>query len=71
MPTRRIDPGRRDEDWQGNNVAVRCPSCDTVYIVSEFLHGGARRCPTCEISEARVQGVPNDGNAELEWDDTE
>ena len=24
------------EDWYGNNIAVICPQCQKVYIVSEF-----------------------------------
>jgi Zn finger protein HypA/HybF involved in hydrogenase expression len=71
MPQRPIDLERRDEDGQGNNIAVMCPNCDTVYIVSEFLHGGRRRCPTCEGSEGRVRGGSADGTAEIEWNDDE
>ena len=68
MPIRPIDPGRPGEDWQGNNIAITCPSCSTVYIVSQLIHGGERDCPTCRESTGRVTGGPGSGgNAEIEW----
>ena len=34
------------EDWEGNNIAVTCPVCGKVYIVSARIHRGKRACPT-------------------------
>lgn len=37
MPRRQIDPNRPNEDWQGNNMAIGCPVCRKVFIVSGIL----------------------------------
>src|SRR3954469_760119 len=68
MPVRTVDPARPEEDWEGNNVAVVCPSCRWVYIVSGLIHQGERSCPSCGTSRVRVTGGrESGGRAELEW----
>ena len=42
------------EDWQGNNMALACPVCLKVYIVSGLLHRTGRECPNCGKSRAFV-----------------
>ena len=70
---RNIDPNpenhRRDEDWEGNNIAVTCPICVKVYIVSEQLHhNGRRTCPSCGKSEGAVRGGrKSGGTASVSW----
>ena len=36
-----------DEDWYGNNAAVRCPGCGKVFLSSQVLHRKGRACPAC------------------------
>lgn len=70
MATRPIDRERTDEDWQGNNIAVTCPICKKVYLVSQLIHRGQRACPRCGRSAGRVDGGHDSGgSAELEWED--
>jgi hypothetical protein len=40
-------------DWFGNNVAFKC-ACHRVFIVSGFLGGGKRLCPSCKQTEGVV-----------------
>jgi hypothetical protein len=47
------------EDWQGNNIALACPICLKVFIVSGMIHRGGRDCPHCGKSKAFVS---QDGN---------
>jgi endogenous inhibitor of DNA gyrase (YacG/DUF329 family) len=56
MTERPIDPTLLTEDWEGNNIAVRCPICGKVYVVSDQIHGGERACPKCGKSKATVKG---------------
>lgn len=62
---RELDPNAlsKTEDWEGNNVAVTCPACGKVYIVSgaPHIHGGKRSCPSCGKSEATVEGGRKSG----------
>jgi Zn finger protein HypA/HybF involved in hydrogenase expression len=44
----------RQEDWYGNNAAVRCPVCGQVFIVSGFIAKGQRQCPKCHKSTAHI-----------------
>ncbi len=44
----------REEDWLGNNAAVRCPVCGKVFIVSGFVNKGQRQCPSCHRSTAQI-----------------
>lgn len=37
----------KDEDWYGNNAAVRCFACGKVFLTSQILHRKGRACPTC------------------------
>ncbi len=36
-----------DEDWYGNNAAVRCYACGKVFLTSHILHRKGRACPRC------------------------
>jgi hypothetical protein len=42
------------EDWQGNNIALACPICLKVFIVSGLIHKNGRACPNCGKSKASV-----------------
>jgi hypothetical protein len=55
MP-RNLDPSRLGllEDWQGNNIALACPACLKVFIVSGLIHRNGRDCPNCGKSKAFV-----------------
>ena len=48
------------EDWQGNNIAIACPVCLKVFIVSGLIHPKGRKCPACGKSAAFVS---QDGKA--------
>lgn len=68
MRRRAIDPHRPGDDWEGNNIAITCPVCGKVYIVSELIHHGERPCPGCGDSTGRVQGGRvSGGEAEVRW----
>jgi Zn finger protein HypA/HybF involved in hydrogenase expression len=71
MPTKELDPYDlgMDEDWEGNNVAFRCPSCTKVFLVnSTRMHNGERKCPHCKKSTARITGGRKLGaKASIEW----
>jgi phage FluMu protein Com len=55
----------RDEDWFGNNAAVRCPVCGRVFVVSGFIKKGQRQCPNCQKSTAHITKE----QATIEWSD--
>jgi hypothetical protein len=42
------------EDWRGNNIALACPLCLKVFIVSGMIHRSGRDCPHCGKSKAFV-----------------
>jgi hypothetical protein len=42
------------EDWVGNNIALACPVCLKVFIVSGLIHHKGRECPNCGKSKAVV-----------------
>jgi hypothetical protein len=42
------------EDWQGNNIALACPVCLKVFLVSGMIHRNGRECPNCGKSKASV-----------------
>ncbi len=77
MPIKQLNPDQLgpDEDWEGNNAAFRCPSCQKVFIVSNTrMHMGPRgekgyrKCPNCEKSVGRVTGGrKSGGSASIEW----
>ncbi len=73
MPKKDLDPDNlgRDEDWEGNNAAFRCPVCEKVFIVnSTMMHHGERECPKCKKSIARITGGRKSaGQASIEWPD--
>jgi len=66
MIERAIDPTKRSEDWEGNNIAIKCPACGNVYIVSAIIHrsgkgqAGERTCQ-CGKSKGRVKGGRKSG----------
>lgn len=53
----------RDEDWYGNNVALPCPVCRQVFIVSGFISKGQRECPRCQKSSAEI----TEEQVKVEW----
>lgn len=77
MPVRKLDPLGlgKDEDWEGNNAAFRCPPCGKVFLVSDTrMHVGPkgdkgyRVCPSCGGSIGRVSGGrKSGGSASIEW----
>jgi hypothetical protein len=57
-------------DWAGNNIALECPVCGEVYIVSKQLHG-ERHCPGCGKSRGMVTGGKDSGGtASITLDDS-
>ena len=78
MTTRNLDPNNlgEDEDWEGNNAAFRCPTCNKVFIVSDTrMHVGPngekgyRDCPRCGKSNGRIKGGrKSGGTATIEWE---
>lgn len=56
---------RHDEDWYGNNAAVRCPVCGKTFIASTFINKGQRACPSCNKSSAEIT---NDA-VTIQWHD--
>jgi len=71
MPVKNLDSSNleKTEDWAGNNAAFTCPVCAKVFIVSQVIHGGERKCPDCGQSTARLSGSRRrgDATATLEW----
>jgi predicted RNA-binding Zn-ribbon protein involved in translation (DUF1610 family) len=60
-----------NEDWEGNNAAFSCPTCNKVFIVSALLHGGQRECPNCGKSKGYVHGSKQaGGSASITWDNS-
>ncbi len=43
-----------DEDWYGNNAAVRCAHCGKVFLSSQVLHRKGRVCPGCGKTKVLV-----------------
>ena len=41
-------------DWQGNNIAICCPSCSKVFIVSGMMHRDGRKCPNPNCGELKA-----------------
>jgi anaerobic ribonucleoside-triphosphate reductase len=54
------------EDWRGNNIALSCPVCGKVYVVSGLADQKGRECPNCGKSRGLVDKHGND--AIIEWD---
>jgi predicted RNA-binding Zn-ribbon protein involved in translation (DUF1610 family) len=70
MQSRDLDPQNLGpkEDWEGNNIALVCPACGKVYLVSERIHGGERHCPNCGKSRGMVKGGRKSGGiASIHW----
>jgi len=70
MQTRNLDPNSlsKNEDWEGNNAAFKCPHCNKVFIVSGMIHKGVRSCPECGKSIGKCKGGrKSGGTASLEW----
>ena len=61
MSERPLNVESLSEDWEGNNIALQCPACGKVYIVSEHIHNGERSCPNCGKSRGRVKGGRKSG----------
>lgn len=61
MNERPVDHTKLSEDWQGNNIAIQCPACSKVYIVSGLIHHGERDCPKCGKSKGVVNGGRESG----------
>ena len=61
MSERAVDENKLSEDWVGNNIAVQCPACGKVYIVSSLVHRGERPCPKCGKSKGVVKGGKESG----------
>jgi len=58
------------EDWWGNNIALTCPACKKVFIVSAHMKGGERVCPKCGKSRGIVSGGKDSGGtASVIWAD--
>jgi L-amino acid N-acyltransferase YncA/ribosomal protein S27E len=67
---RAIDPNQLGEDWLGNNIAVTCPLCRKVFVVSAHLNRGGRKCPNCGKSTALVSGgKDSNGTATIQVDE--
>ena len=67
---RAIDPNQLSEDWVGNNIAVTCPLCKKVFVVSAHLNRAGRKCPKCGRSTAIVSGgKDSNGTAAIQVDD--
>jgi hypothetical protein len=73
MKTKQFNPQQlgSKEDWEGNNIAFACPLCEAVYIVSEQIHGGERKCPACGKSRGLVTGgrKQSGSTASIVWED--
>ena len=54
------------EDWRGNNIALNCPVCGKVYIVSGLADQKGRECPNCGKSRGFVDKQGD--AATVEWD---
>ena len=70
MSKRELNPSnlQHNEDWEGNNAAFLCPHCGKVYLVSQLIHKGERKCPNCSKSVARIiGGRESGGKASIEW----
>jgi hypothetical protein len=81
MPTRELNPNAigRDEDWEGNNAAFRCPLCQKVFIVSDTrMHvmkmgtkatGSAQAAANlwgeCRVAENQVARPASNGNNQI------
>lgn len=56
------------EDWFGDSIALTCPACKKVFIVSAQLAGGQRTCPKCGKSKGIVTGSKESrGTATVLW----
>jgi hypothetical protein len=72
MSKRAIDLTAKGEDWFGNNIAVTCPCCSKVYLVSAVLSEtggkkGERQCPDCKRSTGVVH-MGDKKEAYVMWD---
>src|SRR6266516_4414455 len=72
MQTKELDPQNLgpQEDWEGNIIALACPVCGKVFLVSNRIHGGERHCPACGRSRGMVTGGKESGGvASIAWED--
>jgi len=74
MRTRKLDKSdlAHDEDWCGNNVALTCPTCAKVFLVSSALHKNGRACPNCERATGHCTGgrKSDESEAWIDWDES-
>jgi hypothetical protein len=67
---RDIDSKKLTEDFRGNNLALTCPHCGKVFIVSGLLDHDGKKCPNpaCGKSKGFVVGsVKTGGFGFVEW----
>lgn len=67
---RRLDPNNlaHDEDWVGNNIAIKCHHCFKTFLVSAALHRNGRDCPECGATRGKVTGGRQaGGSATVTW----
>lgn len=63
-----FDKLSKNEDWEGNNAAFKCPHCEKIFIVSSLIHKGKRSCPECGKSTGYCKGGRRKGGkAKIEW----
>ena len=61
------------EDWSGNNIALNCPVCGKVFIVSGLIDKKGPDCPNCGKSRGFVDqhgesaAVESDVQSSLTW----
>jgi hypothetical protein len=72
MNIRQLDPKNlaKNEDWDGFVIAVTCPVCEKVYVVSGHSHRQGRPCPGCGKSQAFVRKESGqEGTASIRWEE--
>ena len=56
----------KTEDIFGNNLAVTCPNCGKVFIVSGMICKNGRKCPICNKSSGYID--MDGSNARIEYE---
>jgi transcription elongation factor Elf1 len=54
------------EDWSGNNIALNCPVCGKVFVVSGLYDKDGRPCPNCGKSKGFVDVHGNAASIECD-----
>lgn len=52
-------------DWHGNNVAIVCPVCGKIFIISAFTDKDGRICPICNKSKVTIDTAR--AEVKVEW----